>query len=353
MVTAPMRTLFHPFLPNGLTGDPVAWVDLPGEGRSVLLDLGDLRCLPNRKLIRVDRVVVTHTHIDHFIGFDRLLRLALRRPDKLVITGPRGFIECVRGKIAGYTWNVIESYPVHLVAEELDGDTVRSVAFTGRGGMQPEPLADRPHDGTLHAESAFNIKTEILDHGIPVLAVCLQETERLSVNKDALTRSGLVAGSWLRDLKQMIRDCRPPQEPIDVETAGGGTRRFESGELAGQILWRSRGQRIAYCTDFSYTPRNRDRVVALADGADLLICEAAFLHEDDALAHERHHLTARQAGELAREAGVTTLAPFHLSTRYPGREDELLQEAAASFGGPVVQLPRGGEPSRRDSCYRD
>jgi len=338
-----MRTLFHPYLPNGLTGDPVVWIDLPGEGRSVLLDLGDLSGLPNRKLMRVDRVVVSHTHIDHFIGFDRLLRLALRRAGELVITGPRGFIECVCGKIEGYTWNVIESYPVHLIAEELDGDTLRSVAFTGKGGMRPEPLADRPYTGTLHAESVFNIKAEILDHGIPVLGICLQETERLAVNKDAVERMGLVAGSWLRDLKQMIRDCRSPETPIDAETAVGGTRRIASGELAGQILSRSHGQRIAYCTDFSYTPENRDRVQALAGEADLLICEASFLHEDEALARERHHLTARQAGELARDAGVLALAPFHMSTRYPGREAELLSEAAAIFGGPVVRLPRGPE----------
>ena len=72
-----------------------------------------------------------------------------------------------------------------------------------------------------------------------------------------------------------------------------------------------------------------------------MICEAAFLEEDAVLARERHHLTARQAGELAQEAGAKRLAPFHLSPRYHGREDELLAEAAEAFGGPLVRLPSG------------
>ena len=90
-----MRTVFHPFLPNGPTGDPVVWIDLLDEGSSVLLDLGDLSAIPNRKLMRVDRVVVTHTHMDHFIGFDHLLRLLLRRERELVVTGPPGFCDQV------------------------------------------------------------------------------------------------------------------------------------------------------------------------------------------------------------------------------------------------------------------
>ncbi len=65
------------------------------------------------------------------------------------------------------------------------------------------------------------------------------------------------------------------------------------------------------------------------------------MHEDESLARERSHLTARQAGELARAAGVEKLAPFHFSPRYLGREQELLEEAATAFGGPVVSLPVG------------
>ena len=95
-----MRTVFLPVLLSPLCGDPGLWVDLLDEGRSVLLDMGDLRQVANRKLLRVERAVVTHTHMDHFVGFDHLLRLTLGRDKELVVTGPTGFLERVHGKIA-------------------------------------------------------------------------------------------------------------------------------------------------------------------------------------------------------------------------------------------------------------
>jgi len=336
-----MRTAFHPYLPNGLSGDPVVWIDLPDDGHAILLDAGELTRVDNRKLLRVDRVIVTHTHMDHFIGFDRLLRLALRRDRALVVSGPAGFIEHFQGKIRSYVWNLIESYPVHLVAEELDGDTIRSVAYRGARRMMPEPLPDRPYRGTLAAERAYTAHIAELDHGIPVLGVALHETAHLSVNEDRLCRLGLAAGPWLSELKSAVRRREPEDQPIEVLTAGGGTQRRPGGDLARQILFATPGQRIAYLTDLGYSDDNVERVIDLARGVDLMICEAAFLHADEAMARERNHLTARQAGELARAAGAERLAPFHFSPRYSGRARELLDEAGEAFGGPLVELPSG------------
>jgi ribonuclease Z len=83
-----VRTLLHPFLPNGPAGDPVVWIDVLDEGTSLLIDMGDLRAVHHRKLLRVERAIVTHTHMDHFIGFDQLLRISLQRERELTLTGP-------------------------------------------------------------------------------------------------------------------------------------------------------------------------------------------------------------------------------------------------------------------------
>ena len=207
--------------------------------------------------------------------------------------------------------------------------------------MRPEALPDRPFQGTVHAHRAYTVHADILDHGIPVLGVALRETEHLSVNKDRVLRLGLVPGPWMAELKMIVRRCRSDDEPVDAQTDDGSTRRFRAGDLAREILLRTPGQQIAYFADLRFTDENRRKVLALARNVNLMICEAAFLHEDETLARERSHLTARQAGELAREAGAEKLAPFHFSPRYQGREQELLREAADAFGGPVVELPPG------------
>jgi ribonuclease Z len=93
------------------------------------------------------------------------------------------------------------------------------------------------------------------------------------------------------------------------------------------------GETLAYVTDIRRSPENDRRVLELAAGADHLFCEAAFLDRDADHAARKHHLTARQAGELARQAGARRLTIFHFSPKY-GEEEALLRaEAAAAHGG--------------------
>jgi ribonuclease Z len=106
-----------------------------------------------------------------------------------------------------------------------------------------------------------------------------------------------------------------------------------------------RGQRFAFVMD----TRVCDGVLELADGADLLVIEATFLHEDRELASRYGHLTARQAGRVAAQSGVRTLVLSHFSQRYADPE-RFRAEAAEVFGGDVVvaaDLDRVPVPSRR------
>jgi ribonuclease Z len=336
----PVRTTFHPFLPNGPGGDPVVWIDVQDEGHSLLFDLGDLTGVSHRKLLRVDTVMVSHTHMDHFVGFDRLLRLALRREEPLVLTGPAGFLHNVSSKLGGYTWNLIDQYPLRLRVQEIIGGEMREASCDARrGDLAPVPLPSRPFDGLVREGELYSIHAASFDHGIPVLGYALREHEHLAVDKDRLGREGLRPGPWLRRLKTAVRENRPSDEELEVSGCDGSIRTLPTGGLAERILRRVPGQSLAYLTDLSSSDANLRRAASLARDVQLLICETPFLQRDERLARERHHLTARQAGELARVAGARKLAPFHFSPRYEGSHEELLEEAAAAFGGPLVRLP--------------
>jgi ribonuclease Z len=93
----------------------------------------------------------------------------------------------------------------------------------------------------------------------------------------------------------------------------------------------SRGQKIAYVVDARYDEENEAKIVRLAQSADIFYCEAPFLDQDAAKARERYHLTARQAGIMARKAGVRELIVFHFSPRYTGQGDRLVAEAMRAF----------------------
>ena len=105
-----MRPIYQAELVNDAFGDPGLYIDLKFSNRALLFDLGDISRLPTRKLLRVSDVFVSHTHMDHFTGFDHLLRVRLGRDVGVRMYGPPDFIEQVGHKLHAYTWNLVESY---------------------------------------------------------------------------------------------------------------------------------------------------------------------------------------------------------------------------------------------------
>lgn len=86
-------------LVNGSPGDPVLFVDDPGRDNALLLDSGDNAALGDDRLGDLEAVFVTHHHVDHFIGFDRIVRANLDRDKALHVYGPAGTIGKVYQRI--------------------------------------------------------------------------------------------------------------------------------------------------------------------------------------------------------------------------------------------------------------
>ncbi|MBI2752119.1 MAG: MBL fold metallo-hydrolase [Betaproteobacteria bacterium] len=328
-----MRPISSTELVNGVFGDPTLYIDLRFEGRALLFDLGDLAALPPRKILRVTDVFVTHAHMDHFSGFDRLVRICLGRQAAIRLYGPAGFIERVTHKLAAYTWNLVANYPgdFTLVAHELaDADRVTRARFRCRGRFAPEPLAETPAPaGVLLDEPAFRVRAAVLDHDTPCLGFALEEKTHVNVWKNRLDELGLQAGPWLNELKHEVQRGAPEDTPIRASWTDGEQRHersFALGELKAAVLRLVPGEKLCYVTDVVYHAENERRIAALAADADILFIESVFLEQDADHAARKFHLTARQAGRIARAARAKRVVPFHFSPRYAEREAELRTE---------------------------
>jgi ribonuclease Z len=147
----------------------------------------------------------------------------------------------------------------------------------------------------------------------------------------------------LRELKHAVMEGEPDTVPFAVawrDGAGEQRRVFSLGELKARILRTVPGQKLAYVTDTAYHAANAARIVDLAREADLLFIESVYLDADREIAAQRFHLTTRQAGLLAREAGVKNLVPFHFSPRYHDCEQQVRAEVATAFGRPIETWPQ-------------
>ena len=333
-----MTPLMHPKLINDPFGDPGILIDFLHEKRAVLFDLGDIAAIPSRTLLRVTHVFVSHTHMDHFVGFDRLLRVLLGRHKHIHITGPAGFIERVEHKLYAYTWNLAGSGTADLcidVHELAEVDMLMSARFRFSTGFKKKDLPSRQvTNGIIFDEANYLIRAIQLDHRIPCLAFSIEEKQHFNVWRNKVSAMGLGVGPWLRELKEAVMRGDPDETMITArwrENENPREASYPLHELRKEILQVTPGQKITYVTDVGYTPHNVKKIISLAQNADLLFIESAFLDEDADIAKRKMHLTAHQAGDIARRANARCFVQFHFSPRYEDRAVELHHEAKNAF----------------------
>lgn len=330
-----MRPSFLPRLVNGPFDDPSLYIPFLFEKRAIIFDLGDIYSLSPRDILKISHIFITHTHMDHFIGFDRLLRLFLGRDQDLYMYGPENFIKNVEGKLAGYSWNLVKNYTnlLALHVTEIHDDHLMTQDYICRNGfIPPQKAVNHPFSRPLYSEPSFSVFTRILDHSMPCLGFTLKERFHVNIMKDAVAELGLETGPWLTEFKQALFNNQNPDSEFEVKFGKKQLKKkFVLGDLARQIALITPGQKISYIADVVYNEYNIEKIVELVEDSDHLFIEASFLEKDRDIAQKKSHLTARQAGLIAGKAKVKQLTPFHFSPRYQGEGHLLEQEAIEAY----------------------
>jgi ribonuclease Z len=293
---APTRTRNH----NGylLRWDAEGVLVDPGEGTQRQIALAGV---PSS---RITRICLTHLHGDHCLGLPGVLqRIAVDEPEREV--------------------------PLHFPASGLPWvERLCDASIGRRSRVRLEPVDDE--GAVVVDEGPLRVTARPLVHRVPTLGWRFEEPARVHLVPERLARRGIegeAAGRLLRD--------------GSVEVDGRLVHLDEVGE-------RRRGRSVAVVMDTGVC----DDAVALAEGVDLLVCEATFLEPEVHLAREFGHLTAREAATIAREAGVGRLVLTHFSSRYPDLEGhrreaaEIVDDVVVAEDLMVVDLPPERPPAR-------
>jgi ribonuclease Z len=227
---------------------------------------------------------------------------------------------------------LVEDYTFTIDVVEIAEKELRNASFRARESFKLGPIeatqtGSRPH--VVLEDPLFTAEALLLDHHIPCAGYALTERLHVNIHRDGLEKRGLPVGEWLRELKEKVRAGLGDDTLVEIP----GHESLPLGELKSDAVSVSPGQKIAYVVDVAFSERNIRRILELVGDADLLFCGAPFLERDAERARETRHLTARQAGWLAREARVKRLEVFHFSPRYEGEPESLFREAEEAYRG--------------------
>lgn len=320
-----MRPTFLARLVNGTLFDPVVFVRLLNQGRAILFDCGRTGALSNREILSLDEVFISHPHMDHLMGLDQVLRVILHRKRPMHLYGPEGITDKVISRLASYTWNLTRDYSFAFVLHEVrERETLTSTARACEGFKRSQAVISVRHGPTIASHPRYSVDAVILDHNIACLGYVVTEPFHVNIRGEAVSGRGYRKGPWISELKErLMAGGREGNLLVETET---GQRKIAVAELADELVVMSPGQKIAYVTDIRYSTENIERLASIAQGVDVLFIEAYYLSEQEAQAYEKAHLTARQAGSLARRLDAKKVVPMHISPRYHDRAEDVLRE---------------------------
>ena len=245
---------------------------------------------------QITRIFITHFHGDHCLGLPGVLqRMSLDQVPHIVEAYYPGQSQAVFDRL-------------RHAALFRDVLNLRECPVVAAGPAPAGPAV-------LASTAAFRLEARPLSHSAPTFGYRLEEPDGQRMLPERLAALG-IAGPDIGRLQRegsLVADGRPV--------------------ALAEVSEPRRGQRFAFIMD----TRLCDAAFALADQADMLVCESTFADTEAALAQEYGHLTASQAGRIAAEAGARLLVLTHFSQRYDEAGGQRLAgEAASTFGGEVV-----------------
>jgi len=270
--------------------------------------------------------------MDHFMGFDHVLRTILHRRDPLHVYGPEGMTGRVLAKLASYTWNLTGDYPLEVVVHEVAEGHVATCRAAAADGFAQGPAVRAGRTGaTVYSCPRYRVDAVALDHDVPCLGFALAEPFHVGIRAGALQGFGYRSGPWVGLLKERIMTgCTDTAIAVDTVS---GVCEIGVERLIEELVVVSDGQKIAYLTDIRASRENIARFAEIARHADTLFIEAYYLHERAGEAFDKGHLTALQAGLIARELQARTVIPMHVSPRYQDRVKLLERELLEAWKG--------------------
>ncbi len=315
------------YLINEKFEDPGIVIEIDSLGEYILFDIGNIKRLDRHLLKKINKVFITHTHMDHFIGFDTLLRNKIGKEQVVDIFGISPLADNVYCKLQGYTWNLVEYEPrlVFRLKQYNEGLFETFQYDIKRKFAKDFVEEEKVSTDVIYENEFYRVRFAVLDHKIPVMGYSFEYKDRLLLKKDKINELPL-KGKQIGQFKSFLEDENNRGKKFKI-----GEYFFDWEYLRKEYAYIQKGIKISYITDVIFSEENVSKIVNLVKGSDVLYCESVFLSEDKEQASKVYHLTTDQTAYIARKADVKKLVVFHFSRRYGNRKEKILEEIKELF----------------------
>ncbi len=315
--------MFLPEVKSKIGEDISILIKLDNHSENYLCDCGDASDLTVKDCQNIAAIFISHTHIDHFINFDTILRHQLGGGKKIIICGPKGITQQVQAKIKGYNWNLIEANSISYEVREIIDETTIQCAIIKPPNWAIKALPNLPNNIPYQNER-FQVSFTILDHKTPSIAYAFKELDTVKID---LTKSTFKGGSWVRTLK-MAYESADPDRPIQIEATT-----FLAKDLY-HLLSIKKGDTLGVIMDHAANNANHQKIYQHFQGFNKIFIESYHLTADIAQATLNFHSYASASGQIMRRCAIKEAIPIHFSRRYDVSEvEQLRNEFYAAYQG--------------------
>ncbi|WP_299619140.1 peptidase [uncultured Tenacibaculum sp.] len=280
-----------------------------------LCDCGEASGLTVKEIQNVKAVFISHTHIDHFINFDAIIRHQIGTEEHVIICGPKGIAAQVQSKLQGYTWNLINEGAITYEVRELLSENYYEVYELKPAKWELEKVK-KVTNNFIFEDKDFHISCVMLDHKIQTVAYRFQEREKVKID---IKNTNFKPGKWVKELKEAFEsDVKEKEIRIEDEN-------YKAEDLF-YLLKIEKGDSLGIIMDHAASEENHIKIKTHFSGCKNVYIESFYLNEDKDLAEKNFHSYAAKSGEIMKRSEIENPIPVHFSRKYKEEQRNQLQK---------------------------
>ena len=307
--------MFLPEVKSKVNEDISILIKLDNYSFNLICECGDASGLTVKECQNTEAIFISHTHIDHFINFDFILRHQIGIGRRIIICGPEGITQQVQSKIKGYQWNLIEENSITYEIREIKKDGHIEIAEINPPHWEIKTLENK-HPDTLYKNERFRVDFVILDHKTDSIAYLFQEEDTVKID---LSKSEFKGGIWVRELKTAYEQGNETAL-IKIEN-----KDYQAAELF-YMLETKNGDTLGVIMDHAANVANHKKIQSIFQDCNQAFIECFYKAEDKEFAKLNFHSYSEESAKIMKACKVKTATPVHFSRKYKEEEVKVLLE---------------------------